>query len=140
MYVCDHPNAKFLERLYATVLDGFSNPTELEKMLHAHIEEPFLVHGAGATSVGGEYHGVRELIGHTEEMAALSDNTVGEMPFAIVADDTWGLAAQVMKASRGDRRLELPIAGAWRFNSRGMLVEHWELVQDLAVWDAFWGS
>jgi hypothetical protein len=133
MFVNDHPNALFLERLYRRDEDSFA-------LINETLDKEFVCHSPDTGGSVREFVGLEGFLTHVAELAQLSGGTAAITPVSIYADDTWAIVPSIMKASRNGRSLEMAVAGFWRFSGPGHPAEHWEIVSDQSAWDAFWGQ
>jgi uncharacterized protein len=100
------------------------------------IAEDAVWHVPGRSSVAGSYTGQAEIFGFFGKVMALTDGTFAVARQDTLASETHGLNWDLVTARRGGASLSTPLALLVRFRD-GRIVEAWDLVFDLAAWDAF---
>ena len=96
-------------------------------------------HGAGSSSLSGDYEGKDALV----ELFGRYIQAVGENPqfenHDILANDEHGVALQTLRATKGDRSIEIRSVAIYHFRD-GKVSEWWTVDMNQAESDAFYDA
>jgi ketosteroid isomerase-like protein len=95
-------------------------------------------HVGGTHRFSGDYRGREAILDYFERTSAETAQSLRLEPVELMADDGHGAAFLRVTAARGDRRLDVTMAEAFRFDEDGRITEFWAHATDQAAIDAFW--
>ena len=128
-----HPNR---ERLQA-FLDAYG---AMDRDLVGEALAPEAVwHVGGTHPFSGDYRGRDAILDYFERTAAETAQSLRLEPVELMADGGHGAAFLRVTAARGEKRLDVTMAEAFRFDEDGRITEFWAHANDQAAIDAFWG-
>jgi len=125
-----HPNAELMRRGYAAFAAG--DLATLRELIAPNI----VWHAPGRGPVSGTYKGIDELMELFATLGELTDSSLHIELHAALADDEHVSCLQIMRASRGERRLHSEGALVAHVHE-GRLREVWVLHGDQDIVDAF---
>jgi ketosteroid isomerase-like protein len=127
-----HPNR---ERLQA-FLDAYA--AHDRDLVREAFAEDAVWHVGGTHRFSGDYRGREAILEYFEHTAAETANSLRLEPIELMADDRHGAAFLRVSAARGEKRLDVTMAEAFRFDEDGRISEFWAHATDQAAIDAFW--
>ena len=106
--------------------------------LYANLHVDFVCHTPGASQIAGSFRGAQGMRRHVDQMQTLTGGTFRPRHEEVfMQEGDWATVPVRLAAAREGRQLDMRAFGVWRF-ADGLLVEHWEMPVDIAVFDAFW--
>ena len=127
-----HPNH---ERLQA-FLDAY-RAKDRDRVGEA-LAEGAVWHVGGTHQFSGDYRGREAILDYFERTVAETAQSLRLEPVELMADDRHGAAFLRVTAARGEKRLDVTMAEAFRFDEDGRITEFWAHATDQAAIDAFW--
>jgi ketosteroid isomerase-like protein len=95
-------------------------------------------HVGGTHPFSGDYRGREAILDYFERTAAETAQSLRLEPVELMANDRYGAAFLRVTAARGEKRLDVTMAEAFRFDEDGRITEFWAHATDQAAIDAFW--
>ena len=102
------------------------------------LAEDAVWHVGGTHRFSGDYQGREPILDYFERAAAETAQSLRLEPVELMADDRHGAAFLRVTAARGEKRLDVTMAEAFRFDEDGRITEFWAHATDQAAIDAFW--
>ena len=127
-----HPNR---ERLHA-FLDAYG--AKNRDLIGGALAQEAVWHVGGTHRFSGDYRGREAILDYFDRTAAETGQSLRLEPVELMADDGHGAAFLRVTAARGERRLDVTMAEAFRFDEDGRIIEFWAHATDQAAIDAFW--
>ena len=127
-----HPNR---ERLQA-FLDAYG--ARHRDLVGEALAEDAVWHVGGTHRFSGDYRGREAILDYFDRTAAETGQSLRLEPVELVADDRHGAAFLRVTAARAEKRLDVTMAEAFRFDEDGRITEFWAHATDQAAIDAFW--
>ena len=127
-----HPNR---ERLQA-FLDAYE--ARDRDLVREALAEEAVWHVGGTHQFSGDYRGREAILDYFECTAEETAQSLLLEPVELMADDHLGAAFLRVTAARGEKRLDVTMAEAFRFDEDGRITEFWAHATDQAAIDAFW--
>ena len=129
----EHPNsARIREALDAYARRDFADMRE-------YLAEDIVWHVAGNHRFSGDYRGRKAVLEYFKQAQEVTGGTLSLEVDEVLADDHFGAVALKAVGQRGDRRLSVTLAEAFRFDDQGRWAEFWAVADDQAAVDDFWG-
>ncbi|VDM90876.1 SnoaL-like domain protein [Mycobacterium basiliense] len=112
----EHPNVATLRAIYADLT-----------AISAYVTEDVVLHAAERAIPGAVpvYTGAQAVLDKEVDLIRRTAGTLVMDVDFVVANDYFGTAAGLLRASLGDEAITMPFCGLWRFH-HGRIVEHWE--------------
>jgi len=122
-----HPNIATLRSIYDDL-----------RRIERHADEDMVLHTAQRRAAGdsGIVYGKKAVVEKMNALIRQSGRTLTMSVNNIVANDYFGAVLGSIRARCGDREIDMPFCGLWRFRD-GCILEHWENAYDIAELDAF---
>jgi uncharacterized protein len=128
-----HPN---IDRLQA-FLDAY-RANDADAVGRA-LAEDAVWHVGGTHRLSGDYRGRKEILAYFDRVSGETGDTLRLDPIELMANDGHGAAFLRVTADRGDRKLDVTMAEAFRFDAEGRIAEFWAHATDQSAIDEFWG-
>ena len=110
----DHRNVALLRQAYQDL-----------DFLKSCLDDEIVLHPAGRSLGAQRLVGTAAVMEYLYATFDLPDVAVSMDVAQVIADDTFGAATGVLRATRDDATITMPFCGVWRF-AAGRIVEHWE--------------
>ncbi|APG06667.1 hypothetical protein BJI69_20170 [Luteibacter rhizovicinus DSM 16549] len=122
-----HPNIATLRSIYDDL-----------RRIERHADEDMVLHTAQRRTAGesGIVYGKKAVVERMNALILKSEQTLEMSVDIIVANDYFGAVLGSIRARCGDREIDMPFCGLWRFDD-GSILEHWENAYDIEELDAF---
>jgi ketosteroid isomerase-like protein len=95
-------------------------------------------HVGGTHRLSGDYRGREAILDYFERTAAETAQSLRLEPVELMSDNRYGAAFLRVTAARAEKRLDVTMAEAFRFDEDGRITEFWAHATDQAAIDAFW--
>jgi ketosteroid isomerase-like protein len=102
------------------------------------LAEEAVWHVGGTHRLSGDYRGREAILEYFDRTAAETAQSLRLEPVELMADDRHGAAFLRVTATRGEKRLDVTMAEAFRFDEDGRITEFWAHATDQGAIDAFW--
>jgi len=130
--VAEHPNAGLLREAISTFNSGDFDA------YREYFTEDVVWHVAGNHPLSGDYRGRDAIFEYFQKVRDMTGGGLRSEPQDVLADDAHGGVFTRVTATRGDRRLDVVLAQAYRINPDGKFTEYWALADDQDAVNAFW--
>jgi len=127
-----HPNRDRLQKF----LDAYG--AKDRDLIGEALAEEAVWHVGGTHRFSGDYQGREAILDYFERTVAETAESLRLEPVELMADDRHGAAFLRVTANRGEKRLDVTMAEAFRFQEDGRISEFWAHATDQAAIDAFW--
>lgn len=102
------------------------------------LAEDAIWHVGGTHRLSGEYRGVPAILEYFQRVGEETGGTLRLQRLELLANDRRGAAFLQVMGDRGERRLDVTMAEAFRFDDEGRIEEFWAHATDQDAIDRFW--